>query len=288
MSSEIRLRALRAGTPIRTSLLYLVLVIGGLVCVFPYLMVVFTAFKTAQQLNATSPWLPSTSPTLHNFIRLFDGSIPNVAFLRYIGNSVLFTAALTVGDLIFSTFAAYAFARLRFPGREQIFWLYLATLMVPNVVTMIPLYLIMTKLGWVDTWMGLVAPYLLGSPYSIFLMRQFFRSLPSELEDAAKVDGATTLGILVRIILPVSKPILGTVAILSIVFGWQNFLWPLVISSDQTTRLLTVGIANFAGNLGVDYNMMMAASFVALVPMLIMFLLFQRTIVRSVIMSGLK
>jgi multiple sugar transport system permease protein len=160
--------------------------------------------------------------------------------------------------------------------------------MVPNVVTMIPLYLIMRQIGWVDTWAGLLAPYVLGSPYGIFLMRQFFRTLPKDLEDAARIDGAGVFSILWRIILPLSKPILGTLTILTVVFSWHNFLWPLVITSSDGTKVVTVGIASLQGNLGADYNLMMAASFVALVPLIVVFLIFQRTIVRSVVLSGLK
>ncbi|GIL30369.1 carbohydrate ABC transporter permease [Actinocatenispora comari] len=267
---------------------YAVLVVGAFVSVFPYLMVVFTSLKTAPELNSTAPWLPAVPGTLDNFVSLFDGSIANVSFVAYLWHTVLLTVVLTVGQLVFTTFAAYAFARMRFPGRQLLFWAYVATLMVPNVVTMIPLYLIMRQIGWVDTWMGLVAPYVLGSPYGIFLMRQFFQTLPADLEDAARIDGAGTMSILLRVILPLSKPILGTLTILTVVFSWHNFLWPLIISSSDSTRVVTVGIASLQGNLGADYNLMMAGSFVALVPLIVVFLLFQRSIVRSVALTGLK
>lgn len=267
---------------------YAVLVVGAFVSVFPYLMVVFTSLKTAPELNSTAPWLPAIPGTLDNFVSLFDGSIANVSFVAYLWHTVLLTVVLTVGQLVFTTFAAYAFARMRFPGRQLLFWAYVATLMVPNVVTMIPLYLIMRQIGWVDTWMGLVAPYVLGSPYGIFLMRQFFQTLPADLEDAARIDGAGTMSILLRVILPLSKPILGTLTILTVVFSWHNFLWPLIISSSDSTRVVTVGIASLQGNLGADYNLMMAGSFVALVPLIVVFLLFQRSIVRSVALTGLK
>jgi len=267
---------------------YAVLVVGAFVSVFPYLMVVFTSLKTAPELNSTAPWLPAVPGTLDNFVSLFDGSIANVSFVAYLWHTVLLTVVLTVGQLVFTTFAAYAFARMRFPGRQLLFWAYVATLMVPNVVTMIPLYLIMRQIGWVDTWMGLVAPYVLGSPYGIFLMRQFFQTLPADLEDAARIDGAGTMSILMKVILPLSKPILGTLTILTVVFSWHNFLWPLIISSSDSTRVVTVGIASLQGNLGADYNLMMAGSFVALVPLIVVFLLFQRSIVRSVALTGLK
>jgi multiple sugar transport system permease protein len=272
----------------RTTLLYAVLVVGAFLSLFPYLVVVFTSLKTGRQLNGTSPWLPAVPGTLDNYRHLFNGSIANISFLAYLGHTVVVTVVLTAGQLVFTTLAAYAFARMRFAGREVLFWAYLATLMVPNVVTMIPLYLIMRQIGWVDTWAGLLAPYILGSPYGIFLMRQFFRTLPKDLEDAARIDGAGVLQILWSVILPLSKPILGTLTILTVVFSWHNFLWPLVITSSDGTKVVTVGIMSLQGNLGADYNLMMAASFVALVPLIVVFLIFQRTIVRSMVLSGLK
>lgn len=273
---------------LRNTILYVVLGVGAFVSVFPYLMVVFTSFKTGRQLNSTSPWLPAIPGTLGNYTKLFNGSIANIAFPSYLWHTVLLTAILTAGQLVFTTLAAYAFARMTFPGREVLFWAYVATLMVPNVVTMIPLYLIMRQIGWVDTWMGLVAPYVFGSPYGIFLMRQFFQTLPRDLEDAARIDGAGVWATLTRVILPLSKPILGTLSILTVVFAWHNFLWPLIITSGDDTKVVTVGIASLQGNLGADYNLMMAGSFVALVPLIVVFLLFQRSIVRSVALSGLK
>ncbi|GAA5190558.1 carbohydrate ABC transporter permease [Rugosimonospora acidiphila] len=270
------------------TLLYLVLIAGALLTVFPYLMVILTSLKTAPQLNGMSPWRPAIPGTLSNYTRLFNGKIADISFLAYLWHTVLFTVVLTAGQLVFTTLAAYAFARLRFAGREALFWAYLATMMVPNVVTMIPLYLIMRQIGWIDTWFGLLAPYILGSPYGIFLMRQFFRSLPSDLEDAARMDGAGTLTILLRIFVPLSRPALGTLAILTTVFAWHNFLWPLIITSGDSTKLVTVGIASLQGNLGADYNLMMAGSFVALVPLIVIFLLFQRTIVRSIVLTGMR
>lgn len=272
----------------RNSVLYVVLGVGAFVSVFPYLMVILTSFKSAPQLNSTSPWLPAIPPTLSNYAKLLNGTIANVSFPQYMWHTLLLTVILTAGQLVFTTLAAYAFARMRFPGRDALFWAYIATLMVPNVVTMIPLYLIMRQIGWVDTWAGLVAPYVLGSPYGIFLMRQYFQTLPQDLEDAARIDGAGTMSILLRVVVPLSKPILSTLAILTVVFSWHNFLWPLIITSSDDTKVITVGIASLQGNLGADYNLMMAGSFVALVPLIVVFLVFQRSIVRSVALTGLK
>jgi multiple sugar transport system permease protein len=268
---------------LRRGTLYLVLALGAFISVFPYLLVALTAVKSRTQLFSSKPWLPAFPFTAENFRTLFDSN-----FAAYLWHTALMTSALTVGQLVFTTFAAYAFARLEFPGRDVLFWLYVATLMVPNAVTIIPLFLIMRELGAVNTWFGLLAPYILGTPYGIFLMRQFFRTIPRDLEDAARIDGAGPLTILTRIMVPLSRPALATLAIITIVWSWNSFLWPLIITSGDDTRVATVAIASLKSNVGVDYNLMMAGSLVALVPMLVIYILFQRHIVRSIAVTGFK
>lgn len=268
---------------VKRTALYATLVVGAFVSVFPYLLVALTALKTPRQLSRTEPWEPGLPPTFANLDRVLHSG-----FAGYLGNTLLMTAALTAGQLVFTTFAAYAFARLRFRGRDVLFWLYVATMMVPSAVTMIPLFLIMRELHLVNTWWGLLAPYLLGTPYGIFLMRQFFRALPAGLEDAARIDGAGPLTILLRIVLPLSRPALGTLAIITVISSWNNFMWPLIITSGDDTRVVTVGIAGLKGSIGVDPNQMTAAALIALVPMVAVFVAFQRYIVRSVVLTGLK
>jgi multiple sugar transport system permease protein len=272
----------RTRLPGRTAL-YATLVLGALMSVFPYWLVISTALKTRAELFSAPPWAPPSDPTLANITALLTSE-----FARSILNTMMFAAILTAGQLVFTTLAAYAFARLEFRGRDTLFWLYLATLMVPNVVTLIPLFLIMRELDIVNTWYGLVAPYVFGTPYGIFLMRQFFRSIPRDIEDAARVDGAGHLTILTRIILPLSRPILATLAIITVITSWNNFLWPLIITSSSDTRVVTVAIAVLRSEIGVDYNRMMAGSLLALLPMLLVFIFFQRYIVRSVVLTGLK
>lgn len=267
----------------KRTLLHAVLLAGAFVSVFPYLLVVLTAFKTQSQLSSTEPWSPGVPPTGANLARILEGDFP-----RALLNTVLMTVVLTAGQLVFTTFAAYAFARLRFRGREPLFWLYLATMMVPGAVTVIPLFLIMRQLGLVDTWWGLLVPFLFGTPYGIFLMRQFFRGLPAGLEEAARIDGAGPLTILVKIMLPLCRPALGTLAVITVISSWNSFLWPLIITSGEETKVVTVAIATLKGGIGVDYNLMMAGGLVALVPMVAIFIVFQRHIVRSVVLAGLK
>lgn len=264
-------------------LLYTVLIVGALISVFPYLLVVLTAFKSPSQLHTTEPWLPGVPSTTANLEELLGGEFP-----RYILNTLLMTAALTIGQLVFTTFAAYAFARLRFRGRDVLFWLFVATMMVPVAVTVIPLFLIMRELDLVNTWGGLLVPYILGTPYGIFLMRQFFRGLPAGLEEAARIDGAGPLTILVRVLLPLCKPALGTLAIITVISSWNSFMWPLIITSDDDTKVITVALAALKVGIGVDYTQIMAGGLVALVPMVAIFIFFQRYIVRSVVLTGLK
>lgn len=268
----------------RRLLLYVVLVLCAFISIFPFLIAVFTAFKPTSGLFSTPVWLPTLTPTLDNFTQV----ITKYGFLQYLGQTIIYAALVTAGQLVFSTFAAYAFARMKFPGRDLIFWLYLATLLVPNVVTMIPLFIMMKDLGWVNTYAGLAAPWILGTPLGVFLMRQFFRGIPDDLEDAARVDGANIPTLIWRIVLPLSRPILATLAIITGVQAWNNLLWPLIISSTSNTRMVTVAIADFQSNFGTDWNLMMAAAVIALLPPVLFFLIFQRQIVRSIVLTGLK
>lgn len=267
------------------ALWYVVLIVGAIVSLFPYYLAFLTSLKSANQVFAGTPWSWPGNPTLSNYTTV----LTQYNFPGYVGQTLIFALASTLGQLVFSTFAAYAFARMRFPGRDMIFWLYLTTLMVPNIVTIIPLFILMSKLNWVNTYAGLIVPFVLGTPYGIFLMRQFFRTIPTDLESSARIEGAGTVQIILRIILPLSRPILGTLAIITFVQQWNAFLWPLIITSTDDMRTLTVGIAAFQASYGASWNLVMAATFVALGPLLLLFFVFQKRIVQSIHLgSGLK
>jgi len=264
---------------------YIILVLGVIVSLFPYFLALVTSLKQPDQIFSASPvWSLPQPLTFQNYIDV----VVKYNFLAYVWHTLVFAVILTLGQLIFSTLAAYAFARMEFPGRDQIFWLYLATLMVPTIVTLIPLFIILRTFNLVNTWPGLVIPFVLGTPFGIFLMRQFFLTIPRDLENAARIDGAGTLQILSQVILPLSRPILATLAIITFVSAWNNFLWPLIITDTDNLRLLTAGIAAFQSNFNTQWNLMMAATFIALGPLLILFFLFQQHIVRSIHMSGFK
>jgi multiple sugar transport system permease protein len=263
---------------------YAVLILIGAVFVAPYMLALFGSFKSEADLFSTAPWAPPHSLYTGNFRTiLFTDD-----FLRFLGNTALVTCVLTIGQVSFGVLAAYAFARLEFPGREALFSLYLATLMVPNVVTLVPLYTIMREFHLVNTYWAIFLPYVLGSPYTIFLMRQYFKSLPADVFAAARVDGASEWRILTRILLPMGRPIIITATIIAFVFGWNNFLWPLIVTNSNSLSVLTVGTAALQSNFTRQWNLVLAASLLSLIPLLVLFLAFQKHIVRSVQLSGIN
>jgi len=263
---------------------YACLALIALVFVAPYVITFFAAFKPESGVYGTAPWSPPHSVYLHNFstVLFTDG------FARFLENTALVTTVLTVGQVAFGVLAAYAFARLEFPGRDGLFAVYLATLMVPNVVTLVPLYTIMRQAHLVNTYWALFLPYVLGSPYTIFLMRQYFLSLPSDVFAAARVDGASEWRILTRILLPMGRPIIVTATIIAFVFGWNNFLWPLIVTDTPDKQVLTVGLAALQGYYIRHWNLVLAGSLVALIPLLVIFAVFQKQIVRSIQLSGVN
>jgi multiple sugar transport system permease protein len=263
---------------------YALLLLGAVVTIFPLFIVVVTAFKTDRQIFTTDPWLPASDPTLASVREAID--VRNV--LHHLRNTTVFAITCTIGQVIFSTTAAYAFAKLRFPGRDTIFFAYLATLMVPNVVTLIPTYVIVNKMGLVDTFWGLILPFSLGTPFGIFLMRQFFQTIPNELIEAAKVDGASPFTTFWRIVLPISRTMILTLAVVTFVASWNQYLWPLIVTSSDARQVLTVAAATLNGSNDFNYALTMAFAFIATLPLVLLYLVFQRQIVNSIATSGLK
>ncbi len=256
----------------------------ALVFLGPYVIAFFGAFKSEANLFSTAPWAPPHSLYIGNFktILLRDD------FIRYLGNTLLVTCALTAGQVTFGVLSAYAFARLEFPGRDALFAVYLATLMVPNVVTLVPLYTMMREFHLTNTYWAIFLPYVLGVPYTIFLMRQYFRSLPSEVFAAARVDGCSEWTILTRILIPMAKPIIVTATLIAFVFGWNNFLWPLIVTDSNSKQVLTVAIAGLQSSFNDQWNLVLAASLVSLIPLLVIFAVFQKHIVRSLQLTGVN
>lgn len=265
---------------------YAVLVAAALVTLAPFVLSGMTSLKSPEQFASTSPLSLPDPITAENYATLFDGS--RVHFGSALVLTAAVVAAVLVGQLVFSIMAAYAFARLEFRGRDLLFWVYLGTLMVPPVVTVVPLYLMMVQLGLRNTFAGLVLPYLLGSPYAVFLLREFFRGIPSELTDAARIDGAGIWRTLWHIVIPLSRPVIATLAIITVVTHANNFLWPLIITSGDELQVLTTATASLQGRFNANWTLVTAATTVALLPLLAVFLAFSRRIVDSIQITGFR
>jgi multiple sugar transport system permease protein len=264
---------------------YVVLLAAAAVTLGPFLLSLMTAVKTPQQF-AAEPALSLPAPlTGANFTELFGGRYD---FVTPVVVTAQVVVVILVGQLLFSVLAAFAFARLSFPGRDALFWVYLATLMVPQIVTIIPLYAMFAAAGMRNTFWALVLPQVFGSPYAIFLLREYFRAIPEDLISAARLDGCNTRQVLRHVVVPVSRPILATLAIITIVSHWNNFLWPLVITSGPKWRTLTLATANLQSQYNGHWTLVMAATTVAIVPLLVLFLVFQRHVVRSITITGFK
>jgi multiple sugar transport system permease protein len=264
---------------------YLVLLAGALLTLGPFVLSFMTAFKSPQQF-ASEPALSLPNPfTLENFSRLFSGSY---SFVSPIAVTAQMVAVILVGQLIFSIMAAYAFAKLRFRGRDALFWVYLATLMIPQVVIVIPLYVMMVQTGLRNTFWALVLPFMFGSPYAVFLLREHFRAIPDDLIDAARIDGAGDWRILWQIVVPLSRGIVSTLAIITVVSHWNNFMWPLIITTGRDWQVITVATANLQSQYNSNWTLVMAATTVAMAPLLVLFGIFQRTIVESISLTGFK
>ncbi|HEY65376.1 MAG TPA: carbohydrate ABC transporter permease [Caldilineae bacterium] len=257
----------------------------ALTCLFPYFWMVSTSFKLKGHVFAFPPeWIPNPA-TLDAYRRLFT----YIPFFRQFLNTVFVCVTIVIGQLIFSSMGAYAFARLRFPGRDVLFLAYLATMMVPGQVTLIPSYVLMRILGWINTYWALIGPPFLGSAFATFFLRQFMMTIPVELEDAARIDGAGYFRIYSTIMLPLIRPALATIAVFAFVYFWNDFLWPLVVINSEEKKVLTVAIATLAQSYyGVDWPVMMAGAVLSVLPLLLIFFSAQRYFVEGIVMSGLK
>ncbi|TFD74930.1 carbohydrate ABC transporter permease [Cryobacterium sp. Sr8] len=269
----------------RPTAVYHVLVAGAVFTLAPFLLSVLTAFKPRQQFARESALAWPDPFTLDNIVALITGP---AQFGRAILVTLLAATLILIGQLISSILAAYAFARVDFPGRNALFWVYLSTLMIPPVVLVVPLYLMMTEAGLRNSFWSLVLPFAFASPYAIFLLREYFRGIPQELIDAARLDGASTLDVLVEIVVPLSRPIIATLTLITIVSHWNSFMWPLVVTSGSEWRVVTVATASLQSQFNGNWTLVMAATTLALVPLLVLFLVFQRQFVRSITFSGLK
>jgi len=265
------------------TLVYVVMSLGAVIALLPFLWMVSTSLKDVQDVVTLPPqWIPNP-PVTHTYPDVWN----ELPFVNFFINSTYITLASVVGQLLVCSLSAYAFARLEFRGRDKLFYLYLATMMIPGQVTLIPAFILMGWLHWIDTAWALIVPGL-GSAFGIFLLRQFFLTIPRELEDAAKIDGYGLFGIYWRIILPLSKPALATLAVFTFLGSWNDFLWPFVVINTPENMTLPVGLSFLQQNYTTQWPQLMAGSTMSLIPVVIVFLLAQRYFVEGITMTGLK
>jgi multiple sugar transport system permease protein len=268
----------------RRALVYALLIAGLVLMIGPFLWMVLGSFKPqAEFLRLPPTWLPETW-TIDNYQRLFA----QLDFPRFFFNSAVVATAVTIGNLVFAPMLGWALAKLRFRGKRWLLLLVLATLMLPGSATLIPLYVLMSSIGLVNTYPGLILPFL-AAPLGVFLTRQLFLGIPDELIEAARIDGAGEFGIFFRIGMPLAAPVLATLGILTFLGSWNSFLYPLVMAQEPQMYTLPVALATFAtGQYQADHGMLMAGSVVLVVPVLIVFVLMQRWITEGVATTGLK
>jgi multiple sugar transport system permease protein len=262
---------------------HLLLMPLALVFVLPLVQMVVTSFMTASDINRFPPRLIPTTLTLNGYVGLFQES----HILRWFLNTVIVATVSIIGHLVLCSLAGYGFARLSFPGRTFGFFAIVATVMVPTQLLMIPTFLMFSRIGIVDTLAAAFVPWL-ASAFGIFLMRQFFLSLPKELEEAATLDGCGSLGTFLRIVLPLAKPALATLAIFTLLGSWNDLIWPLVAISDENAYTLQVGLTTFQGTRRTEFELLMAGNVVATLPLIAGFVFAQRWFVASMSFTGVK
>lgn len=285
--------------------LWIILIILIAVTVFPFLWVIRTALTSPNAVFRDTTSLLPVDPTLSNFERVLglvnttdlvgqetaNISAGTLNFGIYLRNSFIVSGLITFGQTLFSSMAAYAFARLRFPLREKLFFLYLTGLMIPSIVLFIPNFVLIRQIGWIGTFQGIVAPTFLMTPFAVFFMRQFFLSLNKELEEAALMDGASLVGVFWKISLPLMRGPLLTLALLTFIGSWNDYLWPLLVGRSEDIRVLTVALSIFREQTpqgAPDWTGLMAGTVVAIIPTVVLFIFFGRRVVDSIQFAGFK
>ncbi|HEX4402629.1 MAG TPA: carbohydrate ABC transporter permease [Galbitalea sp.] len=269
---------------IRSIVFTAVIAVIALFLLLPVFIVVFTAFKPASEINAFPPTLVPHNWTLSNFVTIFRA----LPFARLILNSFVFAGGVTVCAIVFDSMAAYALARIDFTGRRVLLICIVATLMIPFQATLVPLYQIVSSLGWVNTFAALIAPRA-ADAFGIFLLRQFFVSLPQDIDNAARIDGASEWRIFLQVVIPNARPAILTLAIFTFVNNWNDLLWPLVFTNDPNMGTLTSGLTLLTGPGGIiPQGVMMAGALVSLLPLFIAFMFAQRRFIESLSSTGLK
>ncbi|MCT2225694.1 carbohydrate ABC transporter permease [Microbacterium paraoxydans] len=278
-------RSRRAGAPRNRGLwiVHVVLIVGAALMVFPFVWQLLTSFKTLSDSVQVPPSFLPREWVFTNFAEVFDSMPFGQMFL----NSVLLTVGRTVGQVALCTMAGYAFARIAFPGRNALFVVFLSVLMVPSQLYLLPQYEIIQALGWLNTLQALIVPGIF-SAFGTFLMRQFFLSMPAELEEAARIDGANPWQTFWRIMVPLAKPGIIALVVFTVLWSWNDLLWPLIVTTDPAKMPLSVGLSQLVGIHGTDYPVLMAGALLATLPMLVTFMILQRQFIQGIAFSGTK
>lgn len=262
--------------------LHLLLIAGSLVMLLPFFWMLSTSFKQSSELFTYPPtWIPENIEFSN-----YTDALTSMPFDRFYFNSFFVAITVTIIQIITSSLAAFAFARLKFKGRDTIFVLYIAALMIPFPVLLVPNFIIVNKLDWLDTYWALIVPPAF-SAFSTFLLRQHFKTLPMDLDEAARIDGATSLRIWWNVILPMSTTAIAAISILIFLGSWNDFLWPLVVTNSDEMQTVPVGLNSFQGQYGVRWNLLMAAAVVAMVPVITVYAFAQKWFIRGITMSGM-
>lgn len=266
-------------------LVYTLLIVGAFFFMIPFIWMLSSSLKELPQIFVYPPkWIPNPL-RWDNYAR----ALVKMNFPLALKNTLIITVLTVTGQLLSSALVAYGFARLKFPGRALLFMLVISTMMLPSQVTMIPVFIIFRTLGWVDTLKPLIIPSFLGAnAFAIFLLRQFFLTIPKDLEDAARIDGCGTFRIFWQIILPLAKPAMVTVGIFAFMGSWNDFFGPLIYLNSESMRTLAIALQSFQGQFTAEWNLLMAASVVVLLPVLVIFFTFQQYFVQGIVLTGLK
>jgi len=271
---------------VQTGLTYLLLCAGAVVLMVPFFWMLSTSLKTLDEVNVWPiKWIPSKLMWT-NYVDVFQ----RVPFARYMLNSLVLAAGGIIGSLISSSLAGFGFSRLRFPGRDALFFVNLTVLMLPTWAVIVPHFIMFNAIHWLDTYLPIIVPSFFGNAFYIFLFRQYFLGIPTELEDAARIDGCGTFRIFVQIFLPLSAPVIATVAIFAFFYYWNDLIYPLVYLRSQLNFPVSLGLRMFQqANMGIiDYPRMMAAAVLSLIPCVALFTVAQRLFIQGVVMTGVE
>lgn len=264
------------------SIAYLILILGAVFILIPFIWMILTSLKASDEVLMISKILPSR--LMFENYKIAWESVP---FKTYFLNSIFVTTMVTCGELMTTILAAFAFSKLEFKGRDLIFTILISSMMVPGEVLTIPNFVSLSKLGWIDTYKALIVPWC-ASIYSIFLLKQYFSSIPKELYDAAKIDGCSDLKFLIRILVPLAKPAIITIIIFKVIGSWNSFFWPMIVTNSDNMRTLPVALSSFSDEFGTQYNVLMAATNIIIIPILILYAFLQKHIIEGVSRQGIK